>query len=115
MQERNPYKIPPNFDSLAQPYPPLRPQSVLLSALVFFFPSLHLLSHIAYPAHQTTAHPPSISMMKLPKGHPDHLLSSIHLIFILSHRRLTQTLLHRDFDIQLEIPDDRLCPPVPNR
>jgi hypothetical protein len=31
MHERNPYKIPPDFDSLARAYPPLRPQSVLLS------------------------------------------------------------------------------------
>jgi hypothetical protein len=28
MHERNPYKIPPDFDSLARAYPPLRPQSV---------------------------------------------------------------------------------------
>jgi hypothetical protein len=29
MHERNLYKTPPDFESLAQAYPPLRPQSVL--------------------------------------------------------------------------------------
>lgn len=30
----------------------------------------------------------------------------------MSKRQLTKSLLRRDFDIDIELPDDRLCPPV---
>jgi 23S rRNA (adenine1618-N6)-methyltransferase len=27
-------------------------------------------------------------------------------------RQLTKSLLHRDFELKIDLPDDRLCPPV---
>ena len=60
--------------------------------------------------------PPSISTTRLLRGcstlpYADVKINVLHVIC----RRVTQALLFRDFDIQLEIPDDRLCPPVPQQ
>ncbi|KAI6105839.1 hypothetical protein F5141DRAFT_151927 [Pisolithus sp. B1] len=33
----------------------------------------------------------------------------------IAQRHLTEALLHIDFDISLSLPDNRLCPPIPNR
>ncbi|KAH9980454.1 hypothetical protein BJV74DRAFT_779496 [Russula compacta] len=76
MHERNPYKAPPDFDTLALVYPPLRPHIV-----------------------------------RAPNNGPP----TIDFYDETAQRRLTQALLYRDFNIQLDIPSDRLCPPVPNR
>ncbi|KAF8263124.1 hypothetical protein EI94DRAFT_1773028 [Lactarius quietus] len=97
MHERNLYKTPPDFESLAHAYPALRPQSVLL------FHSQ--VSHLPYAGCSLR------SIIRAPEdGSP-----TIDFHDENAQRRLTQALMFRDFDIQLEIPDDKLCPPVPNR
>ncbi|KAI0273225.1 hypothetical protein BGY98DRAFT_1090782 [Russula aff. rugulosa BPL654] len=93
MHERNPYKIPQILILSHAPTPLYD-----LSRFCFLrisFPSYPLLRSIIRTSDNR---PPTIDF------HDET-----------SQRRLTQALLHRDFDIQLEIPDNRLCPPVPNR
>ncbi|KAI9453618.1 S-adenosyl-L-methionine dependent methyltransferase [Lactarius psammicola] len=93
MHERNRYKTPPDFESLAHAYPPLRPQSVL--------------RHASFLCRLFIMH----SIIRAPEdGSP-----TIDFHDETAQRHLTQALLFRDFDIELGIPDDRLCPPVPNR
>ncbi|TFK45324.1 S-adenosyl-L-methionine dependent methyltransferase [Heliocybe sulcata] len=75
MHPRNPYHNPPDFNVLAEAYPPLK------ACLI--------------PTHGGNA--------------------TIDFKDEASQRRLTEALLKRDFDLVVDIPDDRLCPPVPNR
>ncbi|KAH7882085.1 hypothetical protein F5I97DRAFT_1911874 [Phlebopus sp. FC_14] len=44
-----------------------------------------------------------------------HTGPSIDFKSLVAQRRLTEALLYLDFHITLTLPDDRLCPPVPNR
>ncbi|EJF59706.1 S-adenosyl-L-methionine dependent methyltransferase [Dichomitus squalens LYAD-421 SS1] len=74
MHARNPYREPPDFQALADAYPPLQ-------------------QHIIATANG----------------------SSIDFKDEASQRRLTEAILHRDFGLTLELPPNRLCPPVPNR
>ncbi|KAM5539796.1 hypothetical protein V8D89_006609 [Ganoderma adspersum] len=74
MHTRNPYRSPPDFQLLAEAYPPLQ-------------------KHII-----TTT-----------KG------ATIDFKDEKSQRRLTEAILHQDFGLKLDLPPDRLCPPVPNR
>ncbi|KAK8043101.1 hypothetical protein PG994_013584 [Apiospora phragmitis] len=48
---------------------------------------------------------------------PERLTAGKHLDFTdpAAIMQLTKTLLKRDFSLQIELTDDRLCPPVPNR
>ncbi|KAK8128930.1 23S rRNA (adenine(1618)-N(6))-methyltransferase [Apiospora sp. TS-2023a] len=48
---------------------------------------------------------------------PNSLTEGKHLDFTdpAAMMQLTKTLLKRDFGLKVELPDDRLCPPVPNR
>ncbi|OAX37931.1 S-adenosyl-L-methionine dependent methyltransferase [Rhizopogon vinicolor AM-OR11-026] len=41
--------------------------------------------------------------------------SAINFKSLPAQRRLTEALCHRDYGLSLTLPDDRLCPPVPNR
>ncbi|KAH9833054.1 S-adenosyl-L-methionine dependent methyltransferase [Rhodofomes roseus] len=74
MHPRNPYRTAPDFASLTDVYPALKP---------------HLLT--------------------TPSG------VSIDFQNETSQRRLTEALLQRDFNLSINLPEDRLCPPVPNR
>jgi len=74
MHPRNPYRTPPDFLTLAEGYPALKPHLIRNAAGV-----------------------------------------TIDFHDISAQRCLTQALLHRDFGLDLTVPDDRLCPPVPNR
>ncbi|KAJ8591203.1 S-adenosyl-L-methionine dependent methyltransferase [Rhizopogon salebrosus TDB-379] len=41
--------------------------------------------------------------------------STINFKSLPAQRRLTEALCHRDYGLSLTLPDDRLCPPIPNR
>ncbi|TFK45312.1 S-adenosyl-L-methionine dependent methyltransferase [Heliocybe sulcata] len=75
MHPRNPYHNPPDFNVLAEAYPPLK-----------------------------------ACLIRTHGGN-----ATIDFKDEASQRRLTEALLKRDFDLIIDIPDDRLCPPVPNR
>ncbi|KAF9040836.1 hypothetical protein BJ165DRAFT_1350914 [Panaeolus papilionaceus] len=76
MHPRNPYRVPPDFVSLAQLHEPLK-------------------KHLITEGHGPR---PTVDFRN------DEAL-----------RCLTQAILLRDFGLQITIPNDRLCPPVPNR
>lgn len=76
MHERNLYKTPPDFESLAHAYPPLRPQSVLPSTLRVVSYAILTVSF----TRRKMGPPPSISTTRLLKG---------HLFLLLATKRLT--------------------------
>ncbi|THH04214.1 hypothetical protein EW145_g5687 [Phellinidium pouzarii] len=75
MHERNPYRTPIDFISLAEAYPPLK--------------------------------------LWLIKTANDSV--TINFKDAAAQRCLTESLLSRDFELKLNLPEGRLCPPVPNR
>ncbi|KNZ82212.1 Putative methyltransferase C27D7.08c [Termitomyces sp. J132] len=91
MHSRNVYTSLLDFEVLARSYPPLSQQFVVHTPIYFYHaPDLQLPS--------VSAVAPSTSTMTLHRG-----------------PCLTQALLKRDFGLELQLPKDRLCPPVPNR
>jgi 23S rRNA A1618 N6-methylase RlmF len=58
----------------------------------------------------------AMSIFRIQKRYSKSLSISIACIIVLTViRQLTKSVLKRDFDLKLELPDDRLCPPVPVR
>ncbi|KAF9525107.1 hypothetical protein CPB83DRAFT_897251 [Crepidotus variabilis] len=79
MHPRNPYRAPPDFDSLAQSYPELKRCLVISTKNAGGqFVTINFRDEVAL-------------------------------------RKLTEAIMFRDFGVKLKIPDDRLCPPIPNR
>ncbi|KAJ3564985.1 hypothetical protein NP233_g7933 [Leucocoprinus birnbaumii] len=60
-------------------------------------------------------YPPLLEQQVLKPGHPPSRWKTIDFQDAEAQRCLTQALLYRDFGLQLTLPEDRLCPPVPNR
>ncbi|CCM00501.1 uncharacterized protein FIBRA_02535 [Fibroporia radiculosa] len=98
MHPRNPYQNPPDFQQLADAYPPLKP-------------------YLVYSYHGVT-----IDFMDESAQRSDSsqmgcrvLIYPPYSIIETQNRRLTEALLYRDFQVTINIPEDRICPPVPNR
>ncbi|EKM82029.1 hypothetical protein AGABI1DRAFT_36131 [Agaricus bisporus var. burnettii JB137-S8] len=72
--------------------------------------------------HRRNIYSRPIQYEELARSYPpllEHKLRGVYDISknftLLICRCLTQALLYRDFKLQLSLPKDRLCPPVPNR